>query len=146
MKNKHIYLLGFAIVILIVILLLNKMDPVVCFGDSCFDVEVVDDDLERAKGLMFRENMDEDKGMLFVFQNSGDYPFWMKNTILPLDIIWIDSDFRVVHIANNTEPQSLDIIYPSVESRYVLEINSGVAYKNGIDVGSIASIKGINLG
>ena len=55
-------------------------------------------------GLMFRENMDSDRGMLFIFEKEGEYPFWMKNTLIPLDIIWINKDKEVVFISENAQP------------------------------------------
>jgi len=75
---------------------------------------------------MYRESLPEKKGMLFVFPTSDIHDFWMKNTIIPLDMIWIDNQFKVVHIAN-AQPCTEDpckIYAPRTLAKYVLEINS----------------------
>jgi len=117
----------------------------VCFDNvNCIEVEIVDNSEERQKGLMFRENLDRDKGMLFIFDSSGVYPFWMKNTLIPLDIIWIDSEGRVVFINKDTQPCVSDPCQnynPGLEALYVLEINAGVSEEVGIEVGSSINFK-----
>lgn len=102
----------------------------VCFDDDCFYVEVVDRPDTRAKGLMYRESMDHDKGMLFVFENEGVYDFWMKNTLIPLDMIWIGSNMTVSYVKNDAQPCKADPcphIKPEGRAKYVLEVNSGRA-------------------
>ncbi|MCX6818375.1 MAG: DUF192 domain-containing protein [Candidatus Aenigmarchaeota archaeon] len=82
------------------------------------------------RGLMFREHLDEDKGMLFIFDREDIHPFWMKNTLIPLDIVWINESMNVVFTSKNTQPCGTgtchDII-PAAKARYVLEINGGIA-------------------
>jgi uncharacterized protein len=111
----------------------------VCFDGNCFDVEIADDDSERQRGLMFRESLDSDIGMLFVFDSDGVYPFWMKNTLVPLDIIWLSSDGEVVFISDKSAPCPSDgecpSINPNAEARYVLEIGGGRAREIGLEVG-----------
>jgi len=111
----------------------------VCFKDACFEVELAKNEEERAKGLMFRKELEENKGMLFVFEKEEIYPFWMKNTFLPLDIIWIDKNFRVVYISKNTLPcgqdPSCQSINPGKNAKYVLEIKGGMAEKIGLKTG-----------
>lgn len=68
----------------------------VCFNENCFTVELAQTDEQRQTGLMGREQLDKDKGMLFVYDEDGIYTFWMKNTLIPLDMIWIDSNGTVV--------------------------------------------------
>jgi len=68
----------------------------VCFGDKCVQVEVVRKEEELHRGLQFRTSLAPDGGMLFVFQKSGPYAFWMKDTLIPLDMIWMDSERRIV--------------------------------------------------
>ncbi len=143
------------IVVLIIVLLItlffwqrndNIDKPKVCFGESCFLVEVVDDNAERQQGLMYRTELSEDSGMFFIFDREGLYPFWMKNTLIPLDIIWIDEDGKVVSIGANSLPCEADpclVISPSGNSSYVLEINGGLSAKKGIVVGSQAEFIGI---
>lgn len=116
-------------------------EPRVCFNDTCFDVEVVDNQQEREIGLMNRERMELDKGMLFVFDEVGNYPFWMKNTLIPLDMIWMDEDRKVVYVKRNALPCEKDpceIINPNANAKYVIELNSGISAQKGIAIGSIA--------
>lgn len=115
----------------------------VCFKNNCFFVELAKTDTEREKGLMYRNKLDENKGMLFIFGKEDIYSFWMKNTLIPLDMIWIDSNSKVVFISKNTKPcRSLicPTINPGVKAQYVLEINAGMAEKIGLEVGSVLSI------
>ena len=111
----------------------------VCYGATCFQVEVADTQEERAKGLMFRESLCDSCGMLFVYDEEGDYKFWMKNTLIPLDIIWLDSDLKVVYVANAVPcvTDGCELYGPSrgIESRYVLEVNRRVVEGIGLGVG-----------
>jgi hypothetical protein len=109
----------------------------VCANDHCFLVEIADDSLERSRGLMERENLDLDKGMLFIFDQELRYSFWMKNTLIPLDMIWINSNKEVVYIEKNVQPCQADSC-PSYgsdkEARYVLEINAGQSDQANIQI------------
>jgi len=101
-------------------------------------VEVADTEQKREIGLMFRENLDENKGMLFVFDDEKYVTFWMKNTLIPLDIIFISSNGTINEIKENVQPCLADPceLYPSVNpSKYVLEVNANFSKKNGISVG-----------
>ncbi|MGV8142908.1 MAG: DUF192 domain-containing protein [Candidatus Pacearchaeota archaeon] len=140
MKKLNYIIIALLFILGTYFVLTIKSSPEVCFGVNCFSVEIADEEAERSKGLMFRETLANDEGMLFIFDSVGNYPFWMKNTPLPLDIIWIDSDYRVVHIAHNTTPGSTDIIYPTAEAKYVLEINGGLSDTLGIELNSVADI------
>lgn len=116
----------------------------VCVNENCFTVEIAETEAQRTKGLMNRSKLDEDKGMLFIFNKEGVYPFWMKNTLIPLDIIWIDNNYKVVFIGKNVQPcKSLicPTTKPLVKAKYVLEINAGISDKLGIKVGDILNIK-----
>lgn len=109
----------------------------VCFGEHCFDVEVAFNARERARGMMFREDLDSDRGMLFIFEREGIYPFWMKNTLIPLDIIWLDTEKKVVFISKNTQPCGdgpCPLIHPTGKAKYVLELNSGMSEKIGLNI------------
>lgn len=113
----------------------------VCFEDNCFNVEIADNRETRELGLMFREKLDEDSGMFFIFENEGSYPFWMKNTLIPLDIIWIDSSGKIVDIreAIPCESEPCQIYYHADSAKYVLEINKGLSAELGIEIGNMAS-------
>ena len=99
---------------------------------------------------MGRENMDSGKGMLFVFDKEGIYPFWMKNTLIPLDMIWIKEgpsagSGQVVFIAQNVQPCKSLIcpsVFPQGKAKYVLEVNEGISQKIGLKIGDILEING----
>ena len=115
-----------------------------CFNGTCFQVEIADEYEEMKKGLMNRESMDQGKGILFVFENEGVYPFWMKNTIIPLDIIWMDGDGQVVFISRNTQPCESDPCpdtNPGRKAKYVLEINAGISDQIGLVLGDKMDIR-----
>lgn len=99
--------------------------------------EAVDSDLSRQRGLMFRERLADNGGMLFVFDRQASYSFWMKNMLIPLDIIWINHDKIIVDITKNALPCEKECanIIPAAASQYVLEVNSGFAEKNQLRVG-----------
>ena len=108
-------------------------------GPVSFDVEVANTDVERAAGLMFRENFSETRAMLFDFGQVRPVSMWMKNTPSPLDMLFIDENGIVVGVTANTTPQSLDVISSSKPVRYVLEINAGQAAKKNIITGARAT-------
>jgi uncharacterized protein len=104
-------------------------------GVHVFSVEVVDNDADRAKGLMFRKELPEGKGMLFDFHSEQNVSFWMENTYIPLDMLFIRGDGRILSIAENTEPLSTRIIPSGGPVRLVLEVIAGTARKLGIAPG-----------
>jgi len=102
---------------------------------SKIEIEIADDDQQRELGLMMRRNMKEDNGMLFIFPFETLQAFWMKNTILPLDIIYVNSQNEIVKIYKNTVPYS-EISLPSGKpSLYVVEVSAGYTDKYGIKEG-----------
>ncbi len=104
-------------------------------GDHTFSVEVMRTDAERARGLMFRRFMPKDRGMLFDFKTEQPVMMWMKNTYLPLDMVFISRDGVVVNVAENTEPLSERIIPSNAPTYAVLELNAGVASGIGLKPG-----------
>lgn len=111
----------------------------VFFGNGkSVTAELAVTDEERARGLMFREKILPDQGMLFVFEREDLHSFWMKNTLVPLDMLWLDSQRRVIHIAANVPPCREDpcpSYGPESPARYVLELRAGGAAANGIKTG-----------
>jgi uncharacterized membrane protein (UPF0127 family) len=105
-------------------------------GERSFTIEIADDQSERSAGLMFRETMDDDHGMLFVFQETRPVGFWMKNTPMPLDIVFIGEDGKVLDVLPG-EPFSEALVSPGTSTpvRYVLELKRGIAEKAGIKEG-----------
>jgi len=115
----------------------------VCFSQNCFQVELAQTNEERDMGLMYRTELDKNKGMLFIFDKEGIYPFWMKNTLIPLDMIWADSAGKVVFIAQNVQPCKTLICpttFPSAKAKYVLEVNAGVCQGIGLKLEDILKI------
>ncbi len=104
-------------------------------GVHAFTVEIVDTEPEREKGLMFRKELPEGRGMLFDFQREQEVGFWMQNTYIPLDMIFIRGDGRILRIAENTEPLSTRIIPSNGPVRAVLEVIGGTTRKMGIAPG-----------
>jgi uncharacterized membrane protein (UPF0127 family) len=104
-------------------------------GVHSFSVEVVDNDADRAKGLMHRRSLPEGTGMLFDFHREQDVSFWMQNTYIPLDMIFIRADGRIHRIAENTVPHSLEQVPSRGPVRGVLEVIAGTARKLGIAPG-----------
>ena len=103
-------------------------------GEVRFQIEVADTPEERSRGLMFRERMPENQGMLFVFPQSLPVGFWMQNTILPLDLLFVSEEGEVRAILPGV-PFSTDTISPGEPVRFVLELNAGTAKREGIAVG-----------
>ncbi len=104
-------------------------------GVHVFSVELADNDAERAKGLMYRKELPEGQGMLFDFHREQDVSFWMQNTYISLDMIFIRADGRILRIAENTEPESTRIISSGGLAKGVLEVIAGTAKKYGIQPG-----------
>jgi len=104
-------------------------------GVHSFDVEVATNDAQRARGLMFRNEMAPDAGMLFLYRRDRILTMWMANTYLPLDMLFIGSDGRIVRIARNTIPLSRTTISSRKRARAVLELNAGTARRLGISAG-----------
>lgn len=112
-----------------------------------FNVEIADEPAEREKGLMFRDNLDEDSGMFFIFDDAKILNFWMKNTLIPLDIIFIDENFKIINIAENVEPCiEKNVVCPAyfsqLPAKYVLEISGSRAEELGIKPADEVSVKG----
>ena len=102
------------------------------------EVEVAHEDWSRERGLMFRRSMPRDHGMLFVFDRMEYQSFWMRNTFLRLDILFIDEQYRVVGIVEDAAPLTRDSRAVDAESRYVLEVHGGFARQHGLGPGTRA--------
>jgi uncharacterized membrane protein (UPF0127 family) len=104
-------------------------------GVHVFAVEIAENDAERAKGLMYRKELPEGQGMLFDFHREQEVSFWMQNTYIPLDMVFIRADGRILRIAENTEPLSTKLIPSGGPVRAVLEVIGGTTRKLGIAPG-----------
>jgi hypothetical protein len=108
-------------------------------GAHDFTVEIADDDRERGLGLMFRRSMADDAGMLFDFGTEQRASFWMRNTYIPLDMLFIKADGTIESIAERTTPLSERSVPSKGPVRYVLEINGGLSDRLGIEAGDKVS-------
>ncbi len=106
------------------------------WGQARFSVELADDAQERAQGLMHRESMPLSAGMLFAYEHPQRVSFWMRNTLIPLDMIFMDEAGRVTHIHENAIPLDETGIPGGDRVQYVLEINGGLSQRLGIEIGS----------
>jgi uncharacterized membrane protein (UPF0127 family) len=106
-------------------------------GPKSFSVEIADDDSERSIGMMFRTSAPQDRAMLFDFGQTRMVTIWMRNTFVPLDIIFISDDMRIVKISPNAVPHSEELIGSGEPVRFALELAAGKAQQDGILVGDL---------
>ena len=99
-------------------------------------IEIADNDFEQQTGLMYRKQMDNNNGMLFVFDKSEIKSFYMKNTYISLDIIYIDANSTIINIVKKAEPLNETSLYSDAPAKYVLEINAGLSEKWGLKKGN----------
>ncbi len=126
------------------------------FADgTAVTLEIADTEAERNRGLMFRDALAEDAGMLFVFERPGVYAFWMQNCRIALDIFWLDEKFRVVSMAESVPPCRLPGCEPPCAStdcpayppapgtsaKYVVELSAGFAKRHGVKTGHILPVQ-----
>lgn len=104
-------------------------------GDVTFQAEVADDEAERTRGLMFRTAMGASEGMLFLFATEHQLSFWMRNTLIPLDMVFIRADRTILGVVENATPRTESPRRVPGNSQFVLELNGGTAAKLGIKAG-----------
>lgn len=114
---------------------LDRLEIVTAKGRTSFSIEIVDTEESRARGLMFRKSMADDHGMLFDFRREEPVWFWMKNTYLPLDMIFARADGTIVSIARDATPLSEAAIASGGAVRFVFEVNAGGAARLGLSPG-----------
>ena len=113
---------------------------VVKIKDKPFLMDIAKTSEERNLGLMYKESLDSNKGMIFIYNKEKKHPFWMKNTMIPLDIIWLNKSKQVVYISKNTQPCKQNdclSIKPNRRAIYVLEINANLSDKLGLSIGDL---------
>ncbi|MEK7111720.1 MAG: DUF192 domain-containing protein, partial [Patescibacteria group bacterium] len=152
MKKVVLLLAGTAIFIIAIGLLTQKVrtqeKKEIKIDNQTLKVEIADSEEERKIGLSGRKKLEEDGGMLFIFESENVFPsFWMKDMLIAIDIIWIN-DGEVVKIDKNVEPEpgknttELTLYYPDKPIDYVLEVVSGFSDKNGVNIGDKFSLEG----
>lgn len=113
---------------------------VVKIKDKPFLMAIAKTSEERMLGLMYKERLDSNKGMIFIYNKEKKHSFWMKNTLIPLDIIWLNKSKHVVYISKNTQPCKQNdclSIKPDRRAIYVLEINADLSDKLGLSIGDL---------
>jgi uncharacterized membrane protein (UPF0127 family) len=98
-------------------------------------VEVARTPEEQEKGLMYRTSMDEDRGMIFVFDGDEPRSFWMENTVLPLDMVFVNGRLEIVDINHNATPYSETVFTSRAGCKYVIEVNGGYCLRHGVNAG-----------
>jgi uncharacterized protein len=113
-----------------------------CLGDACLWLELAKTPKDHAMGLMHRERLEEEYGMLFIFETSEVRHFWMKNTLIPLDIIWLDENKKVIGYsqAKPCEKDPCPLYSSEKKAKYVLETKKGFMEKNNIEPGETLEI------
>ncbi len=131
--------------LLLLLLISCSTVPALYFDNGVsFEIELAKTPEEQHTGLMNRESMPENHGMLFIFEENGTKTFWMKNTLIPLDMVFLDENMTVVEIKTNVPPCTADPCetYPSEKpATYVVELNAGVSEKKNITVGAKADLR-----
>jgi hypothetical protein len=112
----------------------------IVIADSVFNVTYAVTPQEQEKGLMFVDYMPDNQGMVFLYQYEAPRKFWMKNTLIPLDMLFFDKDMRLVHIEENATPHDLSPRGPDQPTCVVVELNGGQASANNIKIGDILSL------
>ena len=115
----------------------EPLDIVTARGDYHFKVEIADTDQTREQGLMFRKSMARDRGMLFDFKTAQPVAFWMKNTLIPLDMLFVGADGRIVSIARDAAPMSETPIPSGGDALVVIELAGGRAAQIGAEPGDL---------
>ena len=113
---------------------------IIQIGKAKWQMEIAKTEEEREKGLMFRKAMPENDGMVFMFETPHKVDMWMKNTLIPLDMLFVGQNLAIAHIEEETKPLSEDIISSKEIVTYVLELNAGQAEKNGIKIGDLLNL------
>lgn len=109
-----------------------------------YDIEVAANIFQKSAGLSSRDNLCPNCGMIFIFNKDGYQPFWMKNTFIPLDIIWINSTGQITDIIAATETNSSKILQNTKPAKYVLELNAHDAQKLNLSVGDIIKLPNLS--
>ena len=121
----------------------NHQPSKITINNHIFNLEIASTSLEKSIGLMHRTQLNKDTGMLFIFENEKPQSFWMKNTLIPLDLIFINSNNNIVDIKHNFQPCNSDPCETYTSSQpasYVLEINGGLVKDLNIEIGQQVNI------
>jgi len=136
-NQKVLFCLVTAAVLLSIFLVRDFRKETIQFGSRALQVEVVNTDELRTKGLSGRESLQANQAMWFEFNNPDVHCFWMKDMNFPIDIVWLNDQRKVVHIKENAQPSSYpESFCPNTTAKYVLEVQSGLVRQENITIGS----------
>lgn len=150
MSSYYKRLIAIIVVVIATILVVGRSsddmlkEGYIRIGDNSYSLEIADNRPERETGLSGRESLAHNSGMLFVFETPGVYRFWMKDTLIPLDMIWLDAGRSVIYIENDVQPGTYPQTYgPEQDSLYVIELNSGQAAEADVQVGDVIELSAL---
>lgn len=148
---KSLIIIFFLLIAILAVFFLVRysLGPRICINGVCLKVEIAKNDAERSRGLMFRTALGRDRGMVFIFSHDDYWGFWMKNTLIPLDIIWLDKNGKIVDMVDNARPypgENPPTFRPVYPARFVLEANNGFIKESGASIGSFAQCIGFSSG
>jgi len=155
-KTKNIIAAACSIVaVCVIIFCVRDVFPVTAVPENSFvwslpgetlTLTIASTSAEQELGLGDRPSLSSNSGMLFVFDKPNNYGFWMKDMEFPIDIIWLDQDFKIVHIENSLSPSTYpSVFYPGSPSKYVIEVNSGLAQQHSLYVGETLQLDRLDL-
>ncbi|MDQ3076761.1 MAG: DUF192 domain-containing protein [bacterium] len=122
--------------------IVSTTTTIISINGKTYILEIADTALERQQGLSNRQALPQEHGLLFVFEDEGQYGFWMKDMNFPIDIIWLDKNKKIVFIKENVVPESYPQSYSNkVPALYVLETNVGFVKEHNLKIGDIMNIK-----
>jgi uncharacterized membrane protein (UPF0127 family) len=127
-------------------LLKDEAHHTIYIGSSAINVTVADEEAERVQGLSGVSSLREREGKLFVFDTDGRFGIWMKDMKIPLDIIWIDKNLKIVHMVENVSPDTYpEVFAPASDARFVLEMNAHFVSSLRVNVGDILTLPSVLL-
>ena len=137
-KNRIMHLLIAIMIVMSNFAYMSCKNCVIFPSGKRITVEIADTDKKREKGLMFRKSLDYNEGMLFIFEEEDFHTFWMKNTYIYLDLIWLDGSKKIVYYVENADPckgEPCEHYTPLQKAKYVLELNGGFIKKEKLKLG-----------
>jgi len=149
-KTKLIFVSIFILVLLILVpkyFITEKTDTVsngltsFIYNEKIIQLEIAKTEEEKIKGLSGRNYLEKNKGLLFVYDDLDFYGIWMKEMSFPIDIIWMDEDYRVVTVTENVSPDTYPtVFYPDKKSKYIIELNAGISKEIDLNVESVINM------
>jgi len=120
----------------------NKQIPTLSIGDKTIFIEIVKTEEQRVKGLSDRKSLPKDSGMLFIFDKPDFYNFWMKDMNFPIDIVWMDKNYKIVNVTKNLKPETYpNTVTSQTQAQYILELNTDSIEQLKLKIGDILTYK-----